>query len=162
MVQDYTELTYLPTAERARLFVDHHYDVATKVADYKRFIRNNWYHVKIIGVDDRTSDLCTEPAPDGMKPTTKEITAQVLFGPIWPQDAAVEVLFYEENEGPWRQVIVPMEPFGELIDQTQSYKANIPAHLAHGPHFSIRVRPISSNFAHSFELSLITSTNTSE
>ena len=51
-----------------------------------------------------------------------------------------------------------MDPMGELIEQSRRYKATIPSHLVHGPHFSIRVRPISSNFAHSFELSLVTST----
>ncbi|WP_244208898.1 alpha-glucan family phosphorylase [Paenibacillus ferrarius] len=158
MVQDYTEETYLPTAERARLFVANHYDVATKVADYKQFIRNNWYHVKIIGIDDRSAKLSTEVPLAEMKPTTKEITAQVHFGPIWPQDTAVEVVYYEEHAGDWKQKIVSMEPSGELTDQMQSFKATIPGHLVHGPHFSIRVRPISANFAHSFELSLVTST----
>ncbi|MDQ0919747.1 alpha-glucan family phosphorylase [Paenibacillus sp. V4I5] len=158
MVQDYTELTYLPTAQRALLFVSNHYDVATKVADYKQFIRSNWYHVKIIGIDDRSAKLSTEVPLNEIKPSTKEITTQIHFGPIWPQDTAVEVIYYEENGETWEQKIIPMEPIGELIEQMQSYKATIPSHLIHGPHFSIRVRPISSNFAHSFELSLVTST----
>lgn len=158
MVQDYTELTYLPTAERARLFVANHYDAATKVADYKQFIRNNWYHIKIVSIDDRSAKLSSEVPLNEIKPSTKEITTQVHFGPIWPQDTAVEVIYYEENDEKWEQKIIPMEPTGELIEQKLSFKATIPGHLIHGPHFSIRVRPISSNFAHSFELSLVTST----
>lgn len=158
MVQDYTEQTYLPTADRARLFVANHYDVATKVADYKQFIRSNWYQVKIIGIDDRSAKLSSEVPLSEMKPSTKEITAQVHFGPIWPQDTAVEVVYYEDNGETWEQRIITMEPSGELKDYIQCYKATIPGHLIHGPHFSIRVRPISANFAHSFELSLVTST----
>ncbi|MCY9660809.1 alpha-glucan family phosphorylase [Paenibacillus chondroitinus] len=158
MVQDYTEETYLPTADRARLFVANHYEVATKVADYKLFIRNNWYQVKIIGIDDRSAKLSTEVPLSEIKPTTKEVSAQIYFGSIWPQDTAVEIIYYEDNGEKWEQRIIPMESSGELIEHVQSYKASIPGHLVHGPHFSIRVRPISTNFAHSFELSLVTST----
>ncbi|MDR6881633.1 alpha-glucan family phosphorylase [Bacillus sp. 3255] len=158
MVQDYTEQTYVPTADRARLFVANHYDVATKVADYKQFIRSNWYHVKIIGIDDRSAKLSSEVPLSEMKPSTKEVSAQVHFGPIWPQDTAVEVIYYEDIGDTWEQRIITMEPSGELTEGIQSYKATIPGHLVHGPHFSIRVRPVSPNFAHSFELSLVTST----
>ncbi|MEW9700617.1 alpha-glucan family phosphorylase [Paenibacillus sp. SI8] len=160
MVQDYTELTYLPTAERARRYVDNGYEVATRVADYKQFIRSNWYQVKIIGIDDRAAKLTTETPLNSTPPSTKEITAKVFFGPIWPQDTMVEVVYYEENQGAWDQIIVPMGPAGEVIDQVQAYRAVIPAHLIHGPHFSVRVRPVSSNFAHAFELPLVTSTLT--
>ncbi|NEW08416.1 glycosyltransferase family 1 protein [Paenibacillus sp. SYP-B3998] len=160
MVQDYTELTYLPTADRARRFAQNGYDVATKVADYKRFISSNWYHVKITGIDDRSAKTSTQLPAVQDQQTTKEITADILFGPIWPLDTIVETVYYLENSGSWQQVIVPMDPTGELIDQTQKYTATIPSHLVHGPHFSVRVRPISSNFAHTFELPLVTSTLT--
>ncbi|MFD0696004.1 alpha-glucan family phosphorylase [Paenibacillus sp. GCM10027628] len=158
MVQDYTELTYLPTADRARHFAGNGYEVATRVADYKRFILSNWYHVKIIGVDDRSARISTVAPLNLNDPSTKEITADVLFGPIWPPDAAVEVIYYEEQGGAWKQRVVPMEPVGEVVEQTQKYHATIPSHLVHGPHFSIRVRPVSSNFVHDFELPLVTST----
>ncbi|OCT16780.1 alpha-glucan phosphorylase [Paenibacillus pectinilyticus] len=158
MVQDYTNLTYLPTAKRARLFVADHYDVATKVADYKQFIRSNWHQVRIISIDDHSDKSTSEVPLDEIAPSTKEITAQIQFGPIWPQDTAVEVIYYEENDESWEQKMILMTPIGELLDQTQSFQATIPSHLIHGPHFSIRVRPISTNFAHSFELSLVTST----
>ncbi|MNQ82051.1 hypothetical protein D3C85_970930 [compost metagenome] len=158
MVQDYTKLTYLPTAKRALLFVANQYDVATKVADYKQFIRNNWHQVRIMHIDDLADKSTSEVPLAEIPPSTKVISAQIHFGPIWPQDTAVEVIYYAEIGETWEQKIVGMAPVGELIEQSQSFQATIPAHLIHGPHFSIRVRPISSNFAHSFELSLVTST----
>ncbi|MBD0383504.1 alpha-glucan family phosphorylase [Paenibacillus sedimenti] len=158
MVQDYTELTYLPTADRARHFAGNGYEVATKVADYKRFISSNWYHVKIIGVDDRSAKISTSNPLVLNEQSTKEVTADVLFGPIWPPDTVVEIIYYEEHNGAWNQIVVPMKPAGEPADQTQKYKAAIPGHLVHGPHFSVRVRPVSSNFVHDFELPLVTST----
>ncbi|WP_246320455.1 alpha-glucan family phosphorylase [Paenibacillus qinlingensis] len=159
MVQDYTNLSYIPTAKRARLFVADNYDVATKVADYKQFIRSNWHQVRIMNIDDDHADKSTSDIPlDEIPPGTKEITAQIHFGPIWPQDTAVEVIYYAENGETWEQKIILMAPIGELIEQSQRFQATIPSHLVHGPHFSIRVRPISTNFAHSFELSLVTST----
>lgn len=158
MVQDYTNLTYIPTAKRARLFVADQYDVATKVADYKQFIRSNWHQVRIISIDDHADNLTSDVPLAEIPPSTKVVTAHIQFGPIWPQDTAVEVIYYEENDELWEQKMILMSPIGELIEQTQSFQATIPSHLIHGPHFSIRVRPISSNFAHSFELSLVTST----
>ncbi|WNR45577.1 alpha-glucan family phosphorylase [Paenibacillus roseipurpureus] len=160
MVQDYTTQTYLPTAKRARLFVANQYEVATKVADYKQFIRTNWHQVKIMGIDDQSDKTTSEIPLDEITPSTKVITAHIHFGPIWPQDTAVEVIYYEENGELWEQKMVLMSPIGEIVDQAQRFQATIPSHLIHGPHFSIRVRPISNNFAHSFELSLVTSTLT--
>jgi len=158
MVQDYTELTYLPTAQRARHFVSNGYEIAKQVADYKRFIRSNWYHVKITCIDDRSAKISSATPIDLEQPTMKDITADVVFGPIWYLDAAVEVVYYEEVGGAWVQRVIPMEPVGESSGQTQRYRASIPSHLVHGPHFSVRVRPTSSNFVHAFELPLVTST----
>ncbi|RTE08885.1 alpha-glucan family phosphorylase [Paenibacillus whitsoniae] len=159
MVQDYTVQSYLPTAERATLFVANQYDVATKVADYKQFIRNNWHQVRILAIEDKLPPSSeAEISPYDAAPSTKKVRAHIHFGPIWPQDTAVEIIYYEEIDESWHQKTVHMEPVGELIGQAQYFEASIPGHLYHGPHFSIRVRPISANFAHSFELSLVTST----
>lgn len=159
MVRNYAELTYLPTSERAKRFAENGYELATTVADYKRFIRENWHHVNIVAVDDRSAlKTGAPPAGSGQSPSFKEITVDIRFGPIWPPDTTVEIIYYEENGGAWDQVVVPMLPLEELSGQTHRYKASIPAHLLHGPHFSVRVRPISSNFIHPFELPLVTST----
>ncbi|UJF32332.1 alpha-glucan family phosphorylase [Paenibacillus hexagrammi] len=159
MVEDYTTITYLPTANRSLRFVKNGYDLATKVADYKQFIKQNWHHVKILSVEDRAAKKTTEVlAGSEGPPAKKEITADVYYGPIWPPDTAVEIIYYEEKDGSWEQMIVNMQPTGDFLEQIQRFKASIPAHLIHGPHFSVRVRPISPNFIHSYELPIVTTT----
>ncbi|MCD1259860.1 alpha-glucan family phosphorylase [Paenibacillus athensensis] len=169
MVQDYTVQTYLPTADRATRFAMNGYETAIKVADYKKFIRDNWHQVAIVSVDDGTAASVTAAAAAAAssgttsseappQPALKRVTADIAFGPIWPPDTLVEIVHYEEHSGAWEQVIVPMQASGDLVDQLQTFTAELPAHLAHGAHFSVRVRPVSPDFAHSFELPLITTT----
>ncbi|MBP1993079.1 alpha-glucan family phosphorylase [Paenibacillus eucommiae] len=161
MVAEYTERSYLPTADRAHHFVENGYDLAIKVADYKNFIRREWHHVKIAAVHDPSADssaaVSSISAVEKLS-TLKEVTADVFFGPIWPPDTLVELIYFEESGSDWNEVVVWMQATGDLKNQTQSFKASIPSHLKHGPNFSIRVRPISSSFAHSFELPLSVST----
>jgi starch phosphorylase len=166
MVQEYTERFYIPNARRARSFSENGYELGIRVADYKRFIRNNWHHVKIVNVDDRWKDpdngaaggtaSAMEQAHTGGP--LKRVTAAIFFGPIWPPDTAVELIYYEENGGAWDPVVVQMEQVQELENKTYLYQSAIPAHLIHGPHFSVRVRPISPSFVHAFELPLVAST----
>ena len=89
----------------------------------------------------------------------KKISATVFFGPIWHQDTAVEAIYYEENDGVWKPRIVPLS-VAHVEDgaegQTVTYHGELPGHLAHGPHFSLRVRPTSPDFAHPLELPLFT------
>jgi starch phosphorylase len=99
----------------------------------------------------------------------KEVTATVYFGPVWHRDAVVEAVYYKEEDGRWDSVIVPMAALeqadaesasqsgqGASDGRTVTYRAELPADLLHGPHFSVRVRPVSPDFAHDFELPLIT------
>jgi len=169
MVQDYTVQTYLPTADRATRFAINGYEAAIKVADYKKFIRDNWHQVAIAAVDDGTpaaaaeqveqaTETASAPAGSPQPAKTKRITAQIAYGPIWPPDTLVEIVYYEDNNGTWEQIVLPMQTTGDLIEQMQTFAADIPAHLEHGSHFSVRVRPVSPDFAHSFELPLITTT----
>jgi starch phosphorylase len=92
----------------------------------------------------------------------KMITAHILYGEVWPADTIVELIYYEDHDGHWAQqaiemkLVQPIDPHDQL--RNYPYVATVPAHLYHGPHFSIRVRPISAQFAHPFELPLFTRT----
>ncbi|TVY09516.1 glycosyltransferase family 1 protein [Paenibacillus cremeus] len=152
MVMDYTNDTYLPSLRRTEHLSADAFAEATKVADYKRFIQQHWHKVRIIEVNDGTSARQPALPVDRLK----DVTATVKFGPVWFKDTAVELLYYEEHPDAWRQVIVTMEPARQLDDSSVIYHAMIPAHLKHGPHFSVRVLPISENFARRFELPLVT------
>ncbi|WP_426451614.1 alpha-glucan family phosphorylase [Paenibacillus sp. S-38] len=145
MVMDYTNVTYVPSLQRTGHFLANGNEEATKVADYKRFIRENWHHVRIVEVND-----------GGVRTGEKEVTATVKFGPVWYKDTAVEIRYYEERPGGWEPVLVTMEPARELEERTVLYRASIPGHLKHGAHFSVRVHPVSPNFIRRFELPLLT------
>ncbi|MDF2963573.1 MAG: alpha-glucan phosphorylase, partial [Paenibacillus sp.] len=158
MVMDYTDATYIPTLKRTLSFISNQYDLATKVADYKTFIKANWHYVKFLEVNDgsgsRSSTSMGKAADIGL--TTKEVTATIKFGPVWYKDTVVELLYYEEHPDRWQQIIVTMNPVKELDNRVVQYRATIPSHLRHGAHFSLRVRPVSPSFAASFELPLVT------
>ncbi|WP_281889451.1 alpha-glucan family phosphorylase [Paenibacillus sp. YYML68] len=152
MVMDYTNGTYIPTLSRIQRLVADQYAEATRVADFKQFIRSNWHQVRVLEVNDGLSNGKPNARPMDMM---KEVTATISFGPVWHRDAAVDLIYYEERPEGWEQVTVPMEPARQLSEGTFLYRAQIPAHLRHGAHFSVRVHPISDSFAHRFELPLI-------
>jgi starch phosphorylase len=151
MVQDYTRDLYIPTIQRGNRFKESNFDLSNKIADYKRFISENWHQVHIIAVDDRM----TSPVPV----PTKRVTATLTYGPIWLQDTVVEIIYYEydESAGAWNPVVVTMQDPERVAYHTYKFTAHIPSHLKHGPHFTVRVRPVNPNFATSFELPLVTS-----
>ncbi|MCR8632864.1 alpha-glucan family phosphorylase [Paenibacillus radicis (ex Xue et al. 2023)] len=159
MVMDYTNETYIPTLKRTMALVTDQYDLATKVADYKNFIKANWHFVKFLEINDGSGSRSVSSAdaiPDISK-STKEVTSTIKFGPIWYKDTVVELLYYEEQPNhQWQQVIVTMNAVKELDNRVVQYSAVVPSHLRHGSHFSLRVRPVSPNFATAFELPLVT------
>ncbi|CAG7640897.1 Glycogen phosphorylase [Paenibacillus solanacearum] len=153
MVMDYVNKTYVPSLIRTRHFIDNDCEEAIKVADYKQFILQHWRQVRIIEVSDGSGQA--RIAARAAQPT-KEVTATVKFGAVWYKDTAVEIVYYEEQPDGWHQRVVEMEPSRVLDDRTVLYRAVIPSHLKHGPHFSVRVHPISASFARRFELPLVT------
>ncbi|GCL73069.1 DUF3417 domain-containing protein [Paenibacillus naphthalenovorans] len=156
MVMDYVNETYIPSLQRTQLFADNDYAEATKVADYKKFIHQSWHHVRVLEVNDTPPRTLNSPSGTTSTAPLKEVTATVRFGPIWYQDTAIELIHYEERPDGWHQVVVPMEPARQLGDGAVVYRAMIPSHLKHGPHFSIRVLPVSANFARRFEVPFVT------
>ncbi|UUZ97502.1 alpha-glucan family phosphorylase [Paenibacillus sp. P25] len=151
MVIDYVNDAYIPSLKRTRLFVADGYEEAKKVADYKRFILENWHQVRISEVNDEGPR-----STGGAGETLKEVNATVKFGPVWFKDTAVELVYYEHRHDGWHQVVLPMEPIRQLSENIVVFRANILEHLKHGPHFSIRIHPISASFARRFELPLVT------
>ncbi|MBE1444380.1 alpha-glucan family phosphorylase [Paenibacillus sp. OAS669] len=157
MVMDYTNHTYIPSLKRTLAFLAEDYDMATKVADFKQFIFANWHYVRILEVNDNVNKTAEAKSPlTDSRQQFKEVTATVRFGPVWYKDTRVELVYYEERPDGWHQVVVAMEPTKELEERTIQYRAVIPSHLRHRAHFSVRVHPVSPNFATSFEVPLVT------
>ncbi|TDF98623.1 alpha-glucan family phosphorylase [Paenibacillus piri] len=158
MVMDYTHSSYMPTLNRTLSFLADRNELAVKVADYKSFMKANWHFVKFLEINDGSGERALNPAGTvkELGQPLKEVTATIKFGPVWYMDTAVELIYYEEQEGHWQPVVVTMSPVKEIDNRVMKYRAMIPSHLRHGAHFSARIRPVSPNFATSFELPLIT------
>lgn len=154
MVQEYTNRFYTLTMKRAQAFSANGYELAGRIADYKRFIRDNWDKVRITGVQDPGGGIGVRESIANK--LTKEVLVTVDLGPIWHKDVTAEIVYYRETEGEWEPVIVTLKLVREEAPQTFVYRADIPAHLQHKAHYTARVRPISPDFAHSFELTNMT------
>lgn len=152
MLQDYTTQYYSIIAARAEHFSANHYEAAIRMADYKLFIRSNWWAVKIIRIDDPSPTVSFQESLE--KKLLKTLRVTVHLGEIWHKDVAVEALYWEEQpDSTWKSVVVSFTPTGEAVSPgTYSFEGCLPAHLRHGPHFQLRVRPISPDFVHDFEM----------
>jgi len=156
MVMDYTTEFYGKTMVRAERFSSNNYEGAIRMADYKQFIRSKWAAVKFIGIDDPTPSVGFQESIQ--KQLMKPVNVTVHLGDIWNRDVAVEAIYWADQEdGTWVPVIVPFGLAGEAVSpNTYRYSGQMPAHLKHGPHYQFRIRPVSSDFAHDFELTEVT------
>lgn len=156
MVQDYTTMFYSRTMVRAERFSVNNYEGAIRMADYKQFIRNKWSAVKVIGIDDPTPVVGFQESIE--KGLMKPVNVTVHLGEIWYKDVAVEAIYWaEQADGTWDPVVVPFRLEGEAVSpNTYRYEGQMPAHLKHGPHYQFRIRPVSPDFAHDFELTEVT------
>jgi glycogen phosphorylase len=156
MVQDYSALFYSPIMTRAEQFSADNYKAASRMADYKHFIRTKWWAVKIVGIEDPSPAVSFQESI--AKKLQKPVGVIIHLGEIWHKDVAVEAVYWEEQpDGAWIPIVVPFALSGEALSPgTYRFEGHLPAHLRHGPHFQFRVRPISPDFAHDFELNEVT------
>lgn len=156
MVQDYTRKYYARTVKRAEHFSADNYRAAIRMADYKQFIRTKWWAVKIVSIDDPAPTVSFAESIE--KKLLKSVRIAVHLGEIWHKDVAVEGIYWEEQQdGSWHAVTVPFALSGEAVSPgTYRFEGQMPAHLRHGPHFQIRIRPVSPDFAHDFEIPEVT------
>lgn len=156
MVQDYTAKFYTPVMSRAEHFSADNYKAAIRMADYKQFIHMKWGDVKVVGVEDSSPSVSFKESLE--KKLLKKVGVIVHLGEIWHKDVAVEAIYWEEQpDGTWLPVVSSFTPCGEAVSPgTYVFQGQLPAHLRHGPHFQIRVRPVSPDFAHDFEMHEVT------
>ncbi|MDF2924061.1 MAG: alpha-glucan phosphorylase [Paenibacillaceae bacterium] len=156
MVQDYADAFYSRIIMRADHFSSNNYKAAIRMAGYKQFIHANWGDVKIISIEDPTPTASFRDSIE--RKLQKPVSVTIHLGEIWHKDIAVEALYWEEQtDGTWDTIVVPFLQFGEAVSPgTYRFEGQMPAHLRHGPHYQFRIRPISPDFAHDFELTEIT------
>ncbi|MBC8081380.1 MAG: alpha-glucan family phosphorylase, partial [Gorillibacterium sp.] len=146
MVQNYTDQFYAPTMSRYRKFQADGNHAAHTLAEFKLFILKNWGEVgSAIARDDLTL-----PASTGFK----EVKVDIHLGQIAMKDVAAEIVYYADNkEGIWEPVHVPLIPEKDIDGGFSRFHTQIPSHLTHLKHYSVRVRPYHPLFNHHSEMS---------
>ncbi|MCL6458553.1 MAG: alpha-glucan family phosphorylase [Gorillibacterium sp.] len=146
MVQNYTDQYYSPTINRFRSFQADGNRAAHSLADFKQFIQMNWSEVgSAISRDDLTL-----PAAAGYK----QVNVDIHLGPLEADNVAAEIVYYADNiDGIWESVHVPLTPDRIIDSGFCRFHAQIPAHLIHLKHYSVRVRPFHPLFNHRSEMS---------
>jgi starch phosphorylase len=143
MVQDYTNKFYVNTALRFTSFRDRRYKKAVETEMFKAYVQDNWNIVHVDSVVDR---------PGSSDPSKKRIEAIVQVGFFELKNIIVEAVYHGEVDGRWFPIIEKMEHVGVKDGHLNVYAGLVPAHLVHGPHFYVRVRPDHANFGHDFEV----------
>ncbi|MFA7467215.1 MAG: alpha-glucan family phosphorylase [Desulfotomaculaceae bacterium] len=149
MVMEYAKNYYFSAMERHITFFADGYRVASELYALKRFLLENWHHVKVLSV--RT---------DGAKnihPDEKMLLwAEVELGPVKPDQVRVEIAYGEVWEKGLRDIqTAPLVlEVGAGDDGKSIYKGEIS--LPQGMFgYTVRLRPHSPYFASRFELPLV-------
>lgn len=146
MVQNYTDMFYAPTMGRYRRFQANDNREAQSLADFKQFIGRNWHAV---GGAIARDDLTLPAAPGN-----KIVNIDIHLGEIPITAVAAEIVYYADNKlGVWESVRVPLTRDKSLEAGFARFSVEIPAHLVHLKHYSIRVRPYHELFDQPFEMS---------
>lgn len=146
MVQDYTNLYYMPSSERFARFLGNDAEAALRLADYKAFMREHWRLVRITGINDHV-----ESAQGG----NKIIAAHAALGPVPPSYVAVEAIYYIELGDRWLPVKVALDLHARAADGAAEFRGMLPDTLQHVSHYSVRMRPQHREFASDFDMKLI-------
>jgi starch phosphorylase len=146
MVQDYTNKFYIKTSERFTRFNENENENALRFADFKSYMVEHWYRVRILHVNDQVRL---------MDPGYKEIEVKLTLGSIHVSSVIVEAVYHEERDNQWFPIRVPLEYQSETANGEYIYSGRIPDYLIHGPHYLVRVRPMHPEFAQTFEMSLV-------
>lgn len=147
MVKEYTNRFYSKVADRGEQFTLNNFQVASKLHDYKRFIKENWHYVNVKSVD---ANIDKEMKSGEIL----DLDAKIYLGPIPPNDVVVEVV--HGCEGDHSLVDIKTSPLNVLeqhSDGIYHYRGGF--QLDQGTcGFTVRVRPDNPYFATRFELPL--------
>lgn len=147
MVNDYWHNMYVPMSERGRRFAADHYEIASKVAAYKQFIRKHWSGVHVKNVE-------IVGGPGGRIGLNKTaFRAVIQLGSIWYKDVRVEAVGSDGHHGIWKAKLEPVQQQerGAYVYEGASPDLAIDVWKAH---VNVRITPISPDFANDFEMEL--------
>ncbi|MDD3827013.1 MAG: alpha-glucan family phosphorylase [Anaerolineae bacterium] len=152
MVRDYTELCYLPSAERSQRMVGEDMQHAKALASWKEHVRKEWGNVRI----ERT---WTEQAgsQELQVGDQLQVLAEVYLGALKPTDVAVQ-LYYGPVDG--EGIIVNGRTIPTLIAQSRGkgrfvFAGAITCQTSGRHGYALRIVPAHEDLGTAFEMGLV-------
>lgn len=148
MVTEYTQRLYIPGIDRGIAFMESNFSEAERACRYKRFMQENWHHVKV----EQTE---TNGRWDMQAGEELLVESQVRLGPISPEDVVVEIAFGNDR-GPYLSDLntIIMELKEQVGEGLHRFAGRLP--LSQGTYgYTVRVRPHYRFMADKFELPLV-------
>ncbi|CAM3275376.1 alpha-glucan family phosphorylase [Paenibacillus lupini] len=148
MVTDYWHKMYVPTSARGKRFAADNLEVASRVAAYKHFIRDNWSGVQVRKVDIIEDNSCR------IGLNKKAFRAEIELGAIWHKDVLVEAVGSDGHRGLWKVTLKAIKQQTKGLYIYEGTSSDIPVDNIWKADVNVRVTPISPDFASDFELEL--------
>ncbi|MFB9327114.1 alpha-glucan family phosphorylase [Paenibacillus aurantiacus] len=147
MVSDYWRKVYVPASARGERFAADHFEVASRVAAYKQFVRDNWSAVRVRKVEI----LADHSSRIGLAKTA--FRAEIGLGAIWHKDVRVEAVGSDGKQGIWKAKLEQVQQQAKGLYVYEGVSPDIPIHIWR-TNVNVRVTPISPDFASDFEMEL--------
>jgi len=148
MVMEYTERLYIPAVDQGIAFMESNYATAEQACQFKRFIQENWHHVKV--EHTRTNGRWDMQAGEELA-----VESLVKLGPIKPSEVSVEIAL-GSDKGPYISNLntIDMALKEKLEDGTYRFMGKVPLHQGtYG--YTVRVRPVYQYLTGKFEIPLV-------
>ncbi|WP_027084543.1 alpha-glucan family phosphorylase [Cohnella panacarvi] len=147
MINDYRRTMYVPASERGRRFAADRFEIASKVAAYKQFIRDHWSGVRVRNIEilDGTSGRI------GLNKTA--FRAVIQLGIIGHKDVRVEAVGSDGRQGIWKAKLEPVQQQGKGVYVYEGASPDVTVDFRKA-NVNVRVTPVSPDFAHDFETEL--------
>ncbi|KAF1084259.1 Glycogen phosphorylase [Sporotomaculum syntrophicum] len=148
MVMEYAERLYLPAIDRGIAFMESNYAAAEQTCRFKRFIQENWHHVRV----EHTQSNGRWDMKAGEELVVESV---VRLGPINPSEVAVEITL-GNDKGPYISNLntIVMELKEKLGEGSYRFAGKVP--LSQGTYgYTVRVRPVHEYMTFKFEIPLV-------
>ncbi|SFI40775.1 starch phosphorylase [Paenibacillus sp. UNC496MF] len=147
MVDEYRNRVYIPASARGKRFAADGFEVASRVAAYKQFIRSQWPGVHVRKVDllaDNSSRI-------GLNKSA--FRAEIGLGAIWHKDVRVEAVGSDGRQGIWKARLDPVQQLAKGIYVYEGSSPDVAIDIWKA-NVNVRVTPVSPDFANEFEMEL--------
>jgi starch phosphorylase len=151
MLWEYTERYYLPAAEYYGKVIENNMEPARQVAEWKRFLHQNWSQIRIARVEAARNSA--RRVGEGF-----ELSAEVALGPIKPEDVSVEIYYgpLDDERNITSPHKIPMERRDSAPNGLHRYVGVIPCKHSGLHGYTVRVVPSHPGFNDVMSIGLIT------